>query len=81
MGDLGEVEVEDVVPVVLGRRAEPDVAAHAARAHERGVERLDRDVGRPDEVDLLGARLGGGQPQRRPSRAGAGPGRGRRGGC
>ena len=36
----------------------------AARADERGVERVDRDVGRADEVDLLAARARGGQPQR-----------------
>ena len=30
--DLAQVEVEDVAAVVLGGRAEPDVAAHAARA-------------------------------------------------
>ena len=57
MRDLRDVEVEDVAPVLPRGRAEVDVAAHAARAHERGVERLERHVGGPDEVDLLLARL------------------------
>ena len=55
--DLADVEVEDVAPVLPGGRAEEDVAAHPARAGERGVERLDRHVARADEVDLLLARL------------------------
>ena len=49
--------------VVLGRRAEVDVAAHPARAHERGVQRVERDVRGADEVDLLAARLGRAHPQ------------------
>ena len=55
--DLRDVEVEDVAPVLPRGRAEVDVAAHAARAGERRVERLQRDVAGPDEVDLLLARL------------------------
>jgi hypothetical protein len=58
VADAVEVEVEDVLAVVLRRRAEPDVAAHAPGADERRVERLERHVGGADEVDLLGARLG-----------------------
>ena len=56
MGDLAEVEVEDVAPVLPAGRAEVDVAAHPARAGERGVEPLERHVAGPDEVDLLLAR-------------------------
>ena len=37
--DLAQVEVEDVDPVVLRRRAKPDVAAHPARPDERRIER------------------------------------------
>ncbi len=55
--DLADVEVEDVAPVLPRRRAEEDVAAHPARAGERGVERLERHVAGADEVDLLLARL------------------------
>ena len=62
--DLRDVEVEDVAPVLPRGRAEEDVAAHAARAGERGVERLERHVAGPDEVDLLLARLRRAQPQR-----------------
>ena len=54
--DLRDVEVEDVAPVLPRRRAEVDVAAHPARARERGVERLERHVAGADEVDLLLAR-------------------------
>ena len=54
--DLAEVEVEDVLAVVLRRRAEVDVAAHAARARERRIEPVHRDVRGADEVDLLAAR-------------------------
>ena len=35
--DLVEVEVEDVEPIILGRRAEPDVAAHAAGTDQRRI--------------------------------------------
>ena len=62
--DLGDVEVEDVEPVVLRRRAEPDVAAHPAGADQRRVEPVERHVGRADEVDLVAARAGRRQPQR-----------------
>ena len=55
--DAAEVELEDVLAVVLRRRPEPDVASHAARPRQRRVELIDRNVGRPDEVDLLVARL------------------------
>ena len=61
--DLAEVEIEDVLAVVLRRRAEPDVAAHAPRARERRVEPLDRDVRRADEVDLRAERPRRRQPQ------------------
>ena len=54
VGDLAEVEVEDVAPVLPGRRAEVDVAAHAARAVSAGSSALERHVGGADEVDLLG---------------------------
>ena len=57
VGDLRDVEVEDVAPVLPRGRAEVDVPAHPARARERGVERLERHVARADEVDLLLARL------------------------
>ncbi len=36
--DAAEVELEDVLAVVLRRRPEPDVAAHAARPGQRRVE-------------------------------------------
>ena len=64
MRDLLEVEVEDVEPVVLRRRPEPDVAAHAAGARERRVEHVQRDVRRANEVDLAraGRRLRHAQP-------------------
>jgi hypothetical protein len=65
--DLVEVEVEDVLAVVLRGRAEPDVAAHAAGAHERRVEGVDRHVRGADEVDLLLARARRLQPQSHPS--------------
>ena len=55
--DAAEVEVEDVAAVVGRRRAEPDVAAHAAGPQERRVEPVERDVRGADEVDLLRARL------------------------
>jgi hypothetical protein len=58
VADAPQVEVEDVLAVVLGRRAEPDVAAHAARADERRIERFEGHVGGADEVDLLGPWLG-----------------------
>ena len=58
VADAVQVEVEDVLAVVLGRRAEPDVAAHAPGADERRVERVEGHVGGADEVDLLGPRLG-----------------------
>ncbi len=51
--DLGHVQVEDVLAVVLGGRPELDVAAHPARPRERRVERLERHVAGADEVDLL----------------------------
>ena len=54
--DLVHVEVEDVAPVLPRGRAEVDVAAHAAGAHERRVERGQRHVAGADEVDLLLAR-------------------------
>ena len=62
--DLVEVQVEDVEPVVLGRRPEPDVAPHPSRPGQRRVEHLDRDVARADEVDLLLARARRREPQR-----------------
>ena len=62
--DLGDVEVEDVEPVLLRRRAEPDVAAHPAGADQGRVEPVERHVGRADEVDLVAARAGRRQPQR-----------------
>ena len=70
--DLADVEVEDVEPVVLRRRAEPDVSAHPARADQRRVEAVDRDVRRADEVDLLLARASarGGAATSRRSRRG-----------
>src|SRR3712207_8989887 len=39
--DLAEVEVEDVEAVLLRRRAEPHVAAHAPRARECRVEPVE----------------------------------------
>ena len=62
--DLRDVEVEDVEPILLRRRPEPDVAAHPARPHERGIEPVERDVRRADEVDLVAARARRRQPQR-----------------
>ena len=62
--DLGHVEVEDVLAVLLRGRAEPHVAAHAARTRERRVELGQRDVGRADEEDLLGRGLRSLEPQR-----------------
>ena len=53
MRDLVQVQVEDVQPVILGRRSEPDVPPHPARARQRRVEHGDRDVARADEIDLL----------------------------
>ena len=41
--DLLQVEVEDVAPVVLGRRAEVDVAAHPARPDERRVANVGHE--------------------------------------
>ena len=54
--DLVQIEVEDVEPVALRRRPEPDVAPHATRAGERRIEHLHRHVRRSDEVDLVPAR-------------------------
>ena len=62
--DLCEVEVEDVDAVVLGRRSEPNVAAHPARPGECRVESIDRHVGRADEVDLVAGRPGHGHAER-----------------
>src|SRR5262245_38736889 len=59
VGDLAEVEVEDVEAVLLRRCPEPDVTAHAARPRERRVEPVDGDVRRADEIDLLAAWLRG----------------------
>ena len=70
--DLPDVEVEDVEPIVLGRRPEPDVAAHAAGPDERGIEAVDRHVRRADEVDLVIPRPCGRQAQSRACRSGAG---------
>ena len=61
--DPPEVEVEDVEPVLLRRRPEPDVAAHPARPRQRGVQHRDRHVARADEVDLLRRRRRGLHPQ------------------
>ena len=58
VGDLAQVEVEDVEPVVGRGRAEPDVPTHASRSRQSRVERVHRDVGRTNEEDLLGARPG-----------------------
>jgi hypothetical protein len=55
--DLAEVQVEDVEPVALGRRAEVDVATETPCAHERGVESFESHVRRPDEEDLGAIRL------------------------
>ena len=81
VADLVEVEVEDVQAVVLRRRPEPDVAAHAARAGERRVEHLDRHVAGADEVDLLAARARRRQPQRALADAARDDVRSRRGTC
>ena len=64
MSDLAQVQVEDVLAVVLGRRAEPDVAAHAAWSRQRRIERFDGRVAGADEVDLLVGRLRPLQAQR-----------------
>ncbi len=56
MGDLAEVEVEDVAPVLPRRGAEVHVAAHPAGPDERRVQPLERHVAGADEVDLLLAR-------------------------
>ena len=61
--DLPDVEVEDVEPILLGRRPEPDVAAHATRPDQRRIEPVDRDVRGADEVDLVVSRPGRRQPQ------------------
>jgi hypothetical protein len=53
VGDLGQVQVQDVEAVVLGGRAEPDVATHSSRTGERRVEHVDGHVAGADEVDLL----------------------------
>src|SRR6187200_1510611 len=57
VGDFAEVEVEDVEAVLLRRRPEPDVTAHAAWPRERRVETVDGHVRGADEVDLLAAGL------------------------
>ena len=56
VSDFPDVQVEDVEAILLGRRAEPDVPPHAARAGQGRIEPVDRDVRRADEVDLLLAR-------------------------
>ena len=61
--NLAEVEVEDVEPILLRRRPEPDVAAHAPGPRQSRVKYLERDVAGADE-DLLGARLRPRQAQR-----------------
>src|SRR4029079_26387 len=69
VGDLAEVQVEDIEAVLLRRRPEPDVTAHPARPRERRVEAVDRDVRGADEVDLLAARLRGLDAQGAPHQA------------
>ena len=62
--DLVEVEVEDVDPVALRRRAEPDVAAEPSGSRQCRIELRDRDVRRADEVDLRASRPRWRQAQR-----------------
>jgi hypothetical protein len=65
VGHLPDVQLEDVEPIVLGRCPEPDVAAHASRPDERGIEAVDGHVCRADEVDLVIPRPCGRQAQSR----------------
>ena len=67
--DAIEVEVEDVLAILFGGGAEPDVTAHAPRTRQGRVEDVHGHVRRADEVDLRTQRPRRRQPQ--PHTAGA----------
>ena len=79
--DPRDVEVEDVEPVLLRRRPERDVAAHATGPDQGGIEPFERDVRRADEVDLVASRPRRRQPEPDLAERGEARCRWRRGRC